>query len=156
MRAAIAVRADVNNKGTGVDGDLVSAKIKDDVERASLCHRLRVLQSACAWRKAQIQRANTRRRRMKDAKAIPALTHAAKLLRRFGGERQDCAAIGARQRTLPDKHKQFANGLRRLDKLHERLCASAGVIIIIGQICLRADKRDRQLARQPSLADTSV
>ena len=87
MRAAIAVRADVNNKGAGVDGHLVSAKIKDDVKRVSLRHRLRV-QSACARRKAQIQRAYTRRRRMKDAKAVPALTHAAKLLRGFGGERQ--------------------------------------------------------------------
>ena len=122
MRAAIAMRADVNHEGAGFDGDFVGAEVEDEIERAGLRHRARI-QPARARREAEIERADARGRRMQDREAVPAVAETAEPLRGLSGERERRLAVVARQSALPDDDEQLLSRLCGADELQTAIPA---------------------------------
>src|SRR6478736_1576832 len=154
MRAAVAMRADVDDERAGRDIDLVRTEENEQVDGA-LSHFGGAL-AARARHEAEIECCDARRGRVQNGKAVPAVSDETQLARGLPGKRGERRAILTRERSGTDDHQRMLCGLEclaelRLSETAERLCARAEIVVIVREVCLLADHADREIAPAPAL-----
>ena len=88
MRAAVAMRADIDDEGARRDVDLVGAEQEQHIERAGLRHLRRASMPPCARHEADIERADARGRGVQHREAVPAVLDGADRARGLRRQRE--------------------------------------------------------------------
>ena len=117
MRAAIAMRADIDDEGARRDVDLIGAEQEQHIERR---RRSPFASRSCPpspGNEADVERADARGRSVQHAEAVPAVLHRAK----FDGElapraRRSRAPSVAHQRALADDDQRRSRLFQRVGK----------------------------------------
>ena len=162
MRAGVAMRTNIDNEGVA-DGLHVEFVRAEQEEHVGVGEHLRGGLAALARNEADVEPANARRCRMKDAKAVPVLTHGIYGLREPGGLAEHRCPVGAGQRPLPHDDQRMARRLQRLEEIAlaigqrlQRLRPGAELLIVVAKVADFADHADRQIALPPALADARI
>ena len=129
MRSAIAMCADVDNKGAGLDVDLVGAKIDEDVDRICLRHGGDV-QALFAGDEAEIEAAYARCGAVQHVEPAPAVFHDPKRERGLGGQQNRLAVRPCESRSAKNEHRLDLVG-RRMVGEHGKGFGRAEVIVLI-------------------------
>ena len=161
MRAAIAMTADINDKGLTQrsTGNFISAVKNDIFKRAALCRFLhgRNIKTALAGHETQVKTGNARRRRMQHIEA------GAGFFSQFNGRGQNGCAIVTGQSALPDNNHRVFSIFQRIGKtlltgqqIGQRVGTCADKLGLIGQVNRLTDRRDWEIACEIALADTRI